>query len=248
MRVPLTAELINRLKYNGIETFHNPNGMTNIPMSACFESPCSIKWMAIEHSLTLGAFSYAVSGYYFAATIGRYCSIGESVQIGRQNHPLDWLSTSPFHYSSTKLFEVGGNFSQSEEYHEYLSHLVGKVPPTTLLPTIIGNDVWIGHGAMVRAGVQIGDGAIVAAGSVVVKDVAPYAIVGGNPATTIRMRIPESYAMKLQNLKWWNFAPWQFGEAPYNDVGSLIPYLEDRIPKLQVYNPGFISIRDLSDI
>jgi acetyltransferase-like isoleucine patch superfamily enzyme len=245
MRVPLTAALIDQLKHHGIESLHGLNGQTNIPLSARFEAPCSIKWMEIEHSLALGAFSYAVSGYYFATTIGRYCSIGEAVQIGRQNHPLDWLSTSPFQYLSEKLFDVGGNFLRSDDYHQYLSHLVGKVPGAQLLPTTIGNDVWIGHGSTVKAGVSIGDGAIVAAGSVVVKDVPPYAIVGGNPARVIRMRIPEIAAEKLLHLEWWRYAPWQFGEAPFNEIENLVPYLDDLIPTLTEYNPRWISISDL---
>lgn len=247
MRVPLTAALIDQLKHHGIESLHGRNGGTNIPLASRFESPSSIKWMAIEHSLTLGAFSYAVSGYYFGATIGRYCSIGESVQIGRQNHPLDWLSTSPFQYLSAKLFDVGDHFLQSDDYHQYLSHLVGKVPGTKLLPTTIGNDVWIGQGSMVRAGVRVGDGAIIAAGSVVVKDVPPYAIVGGNPARVIRMRIPETAAARLQELMWWRFAPWQLGDAPYNEIENLVPYLDDLIPTLTEYNPGWISISDLHE-
>lgn len=247
MIVPLTAALIDRLKDHGIETLHNRNGGTNIALDARFEAPCSIKWMSIEHSLTLGAFSYAVSGYYFAASIGRYCSFGESVQIGRQNHPLDWLSTSPFQYLSGKLFDVGDKFLESEDYHQYLSHLVGKVLGTKLLPTIIGNDVWIGQGSIIRAGMRVGDGAIVAAGSVVVKDVPPYAIVGGNPARFIRMRIPEASAARLQNLQWWRFAPWQLGDAPYNEIENLLPYLEDLIPTLLEYNPGWISIKELQE-
>jgi len=53
----------------------------------------------------MGAFSYMVSGYIFATKVGRYCSIGEDVQIGRQNHPLDWLSTSPFTYEMVYLLD-----------------------------------------------------------------------------------------------------------------------------------------------
>jgi tetrahydrodipicolinate N-succinyltransferase len=71
-------------------------------------------------------------------------------------------------------------------------------------PTLIGNDVWIGAGAFVRQGVTIGDGAIVAAGSVVIRDVLPYAIVGGIPAHLIRYRAEQETIRKLLAWRWWD--------------------------------------------
>lgn len=71
--------------------------------------------------------------------------------------------------------------------------------------TVIGNDVWIGHEAVVMPGVRVGDGAIIAAQSVVVKDVEPYAIVGGNPATLIRRRFDEHAIESLLMIAWWNW-------------------------------------------
>lgn len=71
---------------------------------------------------------------------------------------------------------------------------------------IIGNDAWIGYNAIIMAGVKIGDGAIVATGAVVVKDVAPYTIVGGVPARMIRRRFSDKTIAKLQDLQWWNWS------------------------------------------
>jgi virginiamycin A acetyltransferase len=71
--------------------------------------------------------------------------------------------------------------------------------------TIIGNDVWIGYGATIMPGVRIGDGAIIAAKSVVARDVEPYTIVGGNPAKEIRKRFSESQVEDLMKLKWWDW-------------------------------------------
>ena len=70
---------------------------------------------------------------------------------------------------------------------------------------VIGNDVWIGHNATIMAGVKIGDGAIIATNSTVVKDVEPYAIVGGNPASEIKKRFQKSIIEKLLELKWWDW-------------------------------------------
>ncbi|MBR6646045.1 MAG: CatB-related O-acetyltransferase, partial [Clostridia bacterium] len=70
--------------------------------------------------------------------------------------------------------------------------------------TIIGNDVWIGHSALILEGVKIGDGAIVGAGAVVTKDVPPYSIVVGVPAKVIKYRFSENEIAKLSELKWWD--------------------------------------------
>src|ERR1035438_8143346 len=73
--------------------------------------------------------------------------------------------------------------------------------------TIVGNDVWIGYGATIMPGIHIGDGAIIATASVVTKDVPPYAIVGGNPASTIRHRFDETTIARLLALRWWDWDP-----------------------------------------
>lgn len=72
--------------------------------------------------------------------------------------------------------------------------------------TTIGNDVWIGMNVFIKAGVKIGDGAVIGACSVVTKDVAPYAIVGGNPAVVIRYRFDESTIQSLLDIGWWNLS------------------------------------------
>ena len=71
--------------------------------------------------------------------------------------------------------------------------------------TVVGNDVWIGYRALILPGVRIGDGAIIAAGSVVTRDVPPYTVVGGNPARPIRARFPEDTVRALLDIAWWNW-------------------------------------------
>ena len=197
-----------RLQKAGIEVLSRGMGKTvTLPAHTVIEAPSSLKWTQYEHSIELGAFSYQVSGHCFGARIGRYCSFGEEVQIGRQNHPMDWVSTSPAFYIGDRLFELGNDFAGAAEYHSYkFKH---SAPPTRARITTIGNDVWIGHGAYIAAGVTIGDGAVVAAHAVVSKDVPPYAVVAGNPAVIKKWRIPPPLVSPMLRCRWWRFAPWQ---------------------------------------
>lgn len=71
--------------------------------------------------------------------------------------------------------------------------------------SVIENDVWIGYKATIMAGVTIGDGAIIAANSTVIKDVAPYSIVGGNPAVEIRKRFSDEIIEELLQIRWWDW-------------------------------------------
>ena len=123
--------------------------------------------------------------------IGRFCAVarGATFIMNGANHLSSGFSTYPF-----------GIFGGGWE----------RVMPTPAdLPykgdTVVGNDVWIGYEALIMPGVKIGNGAIVAARSVVTSDVAPYAIVGGNPAREIRRRFDDEIIAELQQIAWWNW-------------------------------------------
>ena len=212
---------LEALTNRGIEVL--PRGgakQITLPRHTVLEAPSSLKWTHYDHSIELGAFSYQVSGYCFAARIGRYCSFGEEVQIGRQNHPLTWVSTSPAFYLGDRLFELGDGFGDAAAYHGYKFET--KTPPTRAQVTTIGNDVWIGHGAYVAAGVRIGDGAIVGAHAVVTKDVPPYAVVAGNPATIRKLRVPPQLISPLLRLRWWRYAPWQLDHLDPSNIAEFV--------------------------
>ena len=138
----------------------------------------------------LGSFSYV--GKYskiINTKIGRFCSIGTNVQVVLGRHPTNFVSTHPAFYSNRKAFKT---FSTTDDVEEY-----GTVE--------IGNDVWIAEGVIIPDSVKIGNGAIIAARSVVTKDVEPYTIVGGNPAKFIRYRFDQLTCKRLESSKWWEW-------------------------------------------
>lgn len=121
--------------------------------------------------------------------IGRFCQIAADTTfiMNGANHSLEGFSTFPF-----KIF---GNVWEN-------IHLNSKPKGDT----IVGNDVWIGYGAVIMPGINIGDGAIIASRSIVTADVAPYTIVGGNPAKLIRQRFDDDIVKFLCELQWWNWS------------------------------------------
>ena len=145
----------------------------------------------------IGTNSYIGSNTVLYAHVGNYCSIGSNVTTIIGNHPTNYVSTSPVFYSRRK--QTGCTFADNELFNEILSSYVnGKSYGVQ-----IGNDVWIGDNVLIKGGVKIGNGAIVAMGSVVVKDVAPYSIVGGVPAKLIKYRFDDETIRKLLKTSCW---------------------------------------------
>lgn len=133
--------------------------------------------------------------------IGRFCAIARGVRfvMNGANHRLDGISTYPF-----QIF--GGGW-------ERVMPKPGELPFKG--DTVIGNDVWIGYDALIMPGVCIGDGAIIAARSVVTHDVPPYTLVGGNPARPIRRRFGDADIDTLLRIAWWDW--------PVERITRLLP-------------------------
>ena len=120
--------------------------------------------------------------------IGKFCDLSWNLSLGGANH----------HYTRAMKFS---------EYH--LNQVLNGSSPIIAKPdplTIIGNDVWIGNGAIVLRGVKVGDGAVIGAGAVVTKDVEPYTIVVGAPARPLKKRFSDDIIAELLELKWWNWS------------------------------------------
>ncbi|NES79830.1 MULTISPECIES: hypothetical protein [unclassified Okeania] len=94
----------------------------------------------------------------------------------------------------------------------------------------------------VRAGVTIGNGAIIAARAVVVKDVPPYAVVAGNPAVVKKYRVDEELIPRLEALQWWKFSPWQLGKIDFQDINKAVKQIEELTEYQKPYQPNKIFI------
>jgi acetyltransferase-like isoleucine patch superfamily enzyme len=232
----ISADLKTVLARQGVTTLHG--GPFDLPDKTVFEAPCSIKWMRAEHSLDMGAFSYAVSGYYFGAKIGRYTSIGEAVQVGRGSHPVSWGSTSPLFYQRHQ-FVLDQTRPEAEAFT--------FVPPNhAAQTTTIGHDVYIGHAAFISQGVTIGDGAVVGAYAVVTRDVPPYAVVVGNPARIVKLRFPTKTIARMQALAWWRYAFWDLPSAPVSDPEAFLDHVEAAIQRgAEPYAPAPLHLATL---
>jgi virginiamycin A acetyltransferase len=132
--------------------------------------------------------------YHFPFTgdkliIGKFCSIasGATFIMNGGNHRSDWLTNYPF-----PVFGAGWERAMPDTWPNKGD-------------TVIGNDVWIGYGATFMPGVQVGDGAIIATKAVVTRDVAPYTVVGGNPAQPIRLRFDVATIERLLRIRWWDW-------------------------------------------
>ena len=127
---------------------------------------------------------------------------GAQVMLGG-NHRIDWATTYPFSAIDPRF-----------------RHFTGH--PQSKGDVAIGNDVWVAREAMILSGVTIGDGAVIGARAVVSRDVAPYTVVAGNPAVTVRPRFPEPIVERLQAIRWWDW--------PDERIAAAMPLLlSDRI-------------------
>ena len=143
---------------------------------------------------SLGDYSYLGENCDVAdAAIGKFTAIANSVRIGAPNHPMGRASQHRFTYCP-EYYDA----TTSRDRDFFAERRGDRV--------IVGNDVWIGHAAILLPGVTVGDGAVIAAGAVVSRDVAPYTIVAGVPARAIRQRFPDHVANSLSRIAWWDWA------------------------------------------
>lgn len=193
---------------NGKKTLHvggNIDFCFSSKENMTIEAPCYIVSNDKLNVNYVGAFTFINDNVHirFVESMGRFCSIAPDVRIGMPNHPIESITTSDVLYDENKW----GGMMTDFEYDDFMNCRKNVAKKTSNELSRIGNDVWIGQGAYVLKGVKIGDGAVVAAGAVVTKDVAPYTVVGGVPAKEIKKRFSDEIIDKLLELKWWEYGP-----------------------------------------
>jgi acetyltransferase-like isoleucine patch superfamily enzyme len=149
-------------------------------------------WLKERGMLVIGRHSYGkpnvilFAGDSARVSIGSFCSLASAIEVmPGGNHPTDMVTTYPIRRRLAGTEQPGEPWSKGD--------------------VAIGNDVWIGRGVKILGGVTIGDGAVVAAYSVVTKDIPPYAIAAGVPARVVRQRFPEEIVASLLRIKWWDW-------------------------------------------
>ena len=150
-------------------------------------------------NVSLGYGSYVGQNSFFVNTeIGKYSSIGDNINIIVGRHPIsNFVSTHPSFYSTNLPMNL--SYVSYDKFNEYKYY-----DNKNKISVKIGNDVWIGSNSIIMEGVRIGDGSVIAAGSIVTKDVNPYSIVGGVPAKIIKYRFSDEDIKYLLNFKWWD--------------------------------------------
>ena len=189
--------LRNKMKNSKFGKKHNSfiSDSCIINENTIIEDHVKLRAGSLENSfIGRGTYSYSSTK---GLKIGRFCSIAGGLKVVTRNHPISTVSSWPGLYDTDESWS-GIRLNHTIKCNEDL-----KV--NDRYSCVIGNDVWIGTNVLIKGGVTIGDGSVIGMGSVVVKDVPPYAIVGGNPARIIRYRFNESDIDFLLKLKWWDW-------------------------------------------
>lgn len=204
----------------------------------------------------IGAFTYlGGSGALFRhiERIGRFCAIAGGIQTGQVEHPTDMLSPHAM---------FSGDWSRTwPEIADYYSENAAEVARARaaerrfsqgFAKIAVGNDVWIGYGALIRRGVSIGDGAVIGARAVVTRDVPPYTIVAGVPAVPIRRRFPDDVIARLLALRWWDYGLDALRGVDVSDMPRCVDRIERNVASLEPWTPpallvhpdGSVSVED----
>ena len=149
-------------------------------------------------------------------TIGSFCAMAARVAVNPFSHPTDWLSIHEFQFRAD-------SYDWVPEYRD----MVRLSRTADMFSQVkFGNDIWIANNVTVLGGVHVNDGAVVGAGSVVTKDVPPYAVVAGVPASVKRLRFPEAIIERLLRCKWWDLELPQLSGLPFNDIERCLDVIE----------------------
>lgn len=201
-----------------------------------FEDPLLVEpntaFLAGSNLYSIGAFSYSWSNLPVSVSVGRYCSIGVNTSVLGACHPHEWLSTSSFTYDPNFVIFARHAAERRKKYP------VSK-EPSYEHRIIIEHDVWIGANVTLKPGIRIGTGAVIAAGSIVIKDVPSYMMVEGNPAKPIKPRFEDKLIERLLRSEWWKYSFTDFDGLDITKPSEFLSALENAVgnESLSAYEP-----------
>lgn len=209
-------------------------GVYSVGQALTFRSPFIVEsygTLSRNSFYSVGAYSYAQSYLHPDLKIGRYSSIASGLEVMAAEHPVQRFTTSPITYLPRWVDHARTEFAGDWQVRSFRQDLPAP---------IIGNDVWIGQHVLLKGGINIGDGAVIAARAVVTKDVPPYAIVGGVPARIIRFRFTERQIGRLLGLRWWRFNYHQLPQDGWDDIDRFMDELQERVEtgRATIWTPG----------
>lgn len=185
--------------------------------------------------MPLGSYSYSQSFFASVAKVGRYCSIGSRVDVMGNAHPSNWISTSPAFYRRKR----SRIYRSDRDFFPHFKDVAAQVE--------IGHDVWVGNEVLFSHGVKVGTGSIIAARSVVTRDVPPFAIVAGVPARVVRLRFEEHIVERLLKSRWWLWPINCWDAADPRDVARFLDLVDIVVGTTKPMKENRVTARDLLD-
>lgn len=243
MEIILTTDALKWLEENNI-SLHNRFGSrlivgNKISFIDDLEVEPYVGFHAGNTFCKMGYMSYSNSPVPQNISLERYCSLAWGLTFPSWNHPIHPISTSVFtHDPSTDLVVRALRAADTNK-------LNNLVPCPQKPPVKIENDVWIGQDSTILPGLVVGNGSIIAANSVVTRDVEPYAIVGGNPAKIIRFRFSVRVIEGLQRTEWWKYNFTDFNHLSISEPEKFIDQFMEIRSSLSPYNPNPIKLIDI---
>ncbi|MCE4958068.1 CatB-related O-acetyltransferase [Macrococcoides caseolyticum] len=252
VRLTFNSDYHNFLNKNRIYTLPRDNEMqsrlatnTIIQVSTNAQIEPYSMFLIGRFFYSMGSFSSALSELPVNSVVGRYTSIASNVKRMHGNHPTDRFTTSMLTYD-----DKATAFLQYEKDYGSEFKVIPYAP--SLNPVVIGNNVWIGQDVMFgNSGITVGDGAIIAAGSIVTKDVPAYSIVGGVPAKIIKYRYDDKTIERLQKLQWYQYAYGDFkGVNATDEIGIFLDKVEELVAtnSIKPFKPKVTTCEDFKAV